>query len=165
MRTETIYPYWEMLHDELIDIVSLLTEHQIEETPHPESKSLRQIIVGFAAHERFQIGHLVGGNRYDRPFTAEYATGAELTDLLTATREITDRVLGPLNPASLRSVRTLPADTETNRPETNVTVAWLIWDVLQHEVRCLGKIQQRFDDQGWRRARKKSHSATNGVHS
>jgi len=155
MRSDVLYPFWDAIHTELIDEVSLFTLEQMEAVPHHASQSLRQIIVAFAALERFQIGHLVGGHRYDRPVTAEYETAVQLVDLLTTTRQITDRVLGPINAASLRSVRTLPASVELNRPETNVTVAWLIWDVLQHEIRCLGRIKQRFDDQDWRPRRRR----------
>jgi len=154
MRTDTLYPYWDLIHSELIDEVSLFTPEQMEAFPHPSSPSLRQIVVGFAVLERFQIGHLIGGYKFDRPVTAEYRTAAQLVDLLTTTREITDRVLAPINDSSLRSVRTLPASVELNRPETNVTVAWLVWDVLQHEIRCLGRIKQRFDDQDWRPRRR-----------
>jgi len=155
MRAETLYPYWDLIHTELLDEVSLFTPEQIEAAPNSSSQSLRQIVVNFAALERFQIGHLVGGHRYDRPVTAEYVTSAQLVDLLTTTRQITDRVLGPLNAVSLRSVRTLPASVELNRPESNVAVGWLIWDVLQHEVRCVGRIKQRFEDQDWRRRKRR----------
>lgn len=153
-----MYPYWEVVHGEFLDFVGLLTEHQIQETPLSGGHSLGQIIVTFAALERFQIAHLIGGHRYDRPVRAEYDGGDQLVELLSVTREITDRVLLPMNAASLRSVRTLPASIERNRPETNVPVTWLVWDVLQEEIRCLGKVSQRFEDQGWRRARHK-HSA------
>ena len=155
MRVDMLYPYWDGIHTELIDEVSLFTLEQMEAVPHHSSQSLRQIIVGFAALERCQVVHLIGGHRYDRPGAADYETPAQLVDLLTTTREITDRVLGPVNTASLRSVRTLPANVELNRPETNVTVGWLIWDVLQHEIRCLGRIKQRFDDQDWRPRRRR----------
>lgn len=155
MRADTLYPYWDAIHTELIDEVSLFTLEQMEAVPHASSQSLRQMVVSFAALERFQVGHLVGGHKYDRPVTAEYLAAVQLIDLLITTRQITDRVLGPLNDASLRSVRTLPADVELNRPETNVTVAWLIWDVLQHEIRCLGRIKQRFDDLDWRPRRRR----------
>ena len=78
-----------------------------------------------------------------------------MLDLLNATREITERVASTLNAASLKSVRTLPASVEQNRPETNVTVAWLFWDVMQQELRTLGRVTQRFDDQGWRQNRRR----------
>ena len=60
---------WDLIHTELLDEVSLFTEEQIEAAPHSSSQSLRQIVVNFAALERFQIGHLVGGHRFDRPVT------------------------------------------------------------------------------------------------
>jgi hypothetical protein len=155
MRLETLYPYWDLIHTELLDEVALFTQEQIEEVPQLGSHNLRQIVVSFAALERFQMGHLVGGHRYDRPVTAEYETTEQLLDLLTATRQITDRVMCSLNAASLKSVRTLPANVELNRPESNVSVAWLIWDVMQHEIRCVGRVKQRFEDQGWRHHRRR----------
>ena len=155
MRTDTLYPYWEMIHLELLDEVSMFTPEQIEAAPNAGSQSLRQIVVGFAAQERFQIAHLVGGNRYDRPATSEYVTSADLLDLLKTTRQITDRVLEPISKTSLASVRTLPANLELNRHATNVPVAWLIWDVLHQEITCLGRIRQRFEDQGWLRLRRR----------
>jgi hypothetical protein len=149
-----LYPYWDLIHTELLDEVSLFTVEQIEVVPGEATQSLRQVVVSFASLERFQIGHLVGGNRFDSPVSTEYTTAAELVDLLTTTREITDRVLARLDTTSLKTVRTLPASGELNRPETNVPVSWLIWDVLQNESRCIGRIKQRFEDQGWRRYRR-----------
>jgi uncharacterized damage-inducible protein DinB len=146
MRTDELYPYWDEVHAELIESVGYLDEDQIDAHPHDGAHSIKQIVLKFVEVEREYAQHLAGGFAYERPSPSAHVDGKALADLLTATREVTGRVLDPLTTAGLRSVRAVPADPEENRPETNMPVAWLMWHVMQREIQCLGQVTLRLAD-------------------
>ena len=62
------------------------------------------------------------------------------------TREITTRVMEPFSPPGLRAVRAVPADPAQNRPETNMPVSRLLWQVVEQELPAWGQVMQRLDD-------------------
>ena len=61
-------------------------------------------------------------------------------------REVTPRVLEPFSSEGLRAVRTVPADPQTNRPETNMPIGRIFWHVLELELTAWGQIMLRLDD-------------------
>lgn len=147
MRLEELYPYWSEVHEDLLDALSCLTEEHVRRRPHDRAASIRQIVLEFARTERFFMGHLAGGLTYEAPSSAEHTDGPALMELVRATREVTRRVVAPLSASGLKSVRTVPADTAENRPESNMPVAWLIWHVLREEIACLAQIELRRQDE------------------
>lgn len=146
MRTDELYPYWDEVHDDLIEIVEYLDEDAVDARPHDGADSIRQLVLRFVEVERQYAQHLAGGFDYERPSPSAHVDGKALADLLTATRTVTARVLEPLTTAGLRSVRTVPGDPAENRPGTNMPVAWLLWHVMEREIQCLGQVSLRLKD-------------------
>jgi len=146
MRTDELYPYWNEVHEDLIDAIGYLDEDQVDDTPHDGARSIKQLVLKFIETERFYAQHLAGGYAYERPSPSAYVDGKALVDLLTATREVTGRVLDPLTAAGLRSVRTVPGDPAENTSDTNMPVAWLLWHVMEREIQCLGQVALRLAD-------------------
>ncbi|MGO8672017.1 MAG: hypothetical protein ACLQVD_11700 [Capsulimonadaceae bacterium] len=147
MRIAELYPYWDDVHEDLIGCLEYLDAGRVETKPHPGASSIRQIVLEFAEAERFYGAHLVTGARFERPSSAEYPDGPALIGLLNAARSMTALALDPIEPAGLRAVRLLPADPTENRPETNVTVAWLFWHVLELSIACLARVKLRLADE------------------
>jgi len=146
MRTDELYPYWNEVHEELIEAVEYLDEDQVDERPHDGAQSIKQLVLKFVEVEREYAQHLAGGFAYERPSAAAHVDGKAIADLLTTTREVTARVLDPLTTAGLRSVRAVPGDPAENRPDTNMPVAWLLWHVMEREIQCLGQVTLRLAD-------------------
>ena len=151
MKLDELYPYWGDAHDELLDAVALLTEGQIDARPHPGAKNIRDILLDLVTVERFWITHLVAGNAYERPAADRCRDAASLVEALTAARQVTARVLEPFSREGIRAVRHVPADPQSNRPETNMPIASLVWHVLEREVFAWGQVRLRLDDARGRR--------------
>ena len=146
MQTKDLYPYWDEMHEELVENVEYLDEDQIDARPHDGASSIKQLVLKFVEVERFHAQHLAGGFDYERPSASAHVDGKAIADLLTATRVVTARVLEPLTAAGLRSVRAVPGDPAENRPDTNMPVAWLLWHVMEREIQCLGQVTLRLAD-------------------
>ena len=146
MRLEELYPYWSYVHQQLLERLELLTEAQLEYRPHPETQSVRDIVLRLIREERYWIGTLIAGYAEYRPVEGEHRTAAALIEALTVTREITTRVMEPFSPPGLRAVRAVPADPGRNLPETNMPVSRLIWQVVEQELTAWGQVTQRLDD-------------------
>jgi uncharacterized damage-inducible protein DinB len=151
VKLDELYPYWQDAHDELLEAVSLLTDDQLGDKPQANTVSIRDILLDLVATERYWVTHLVAGNTYERPRADHHSDAASLVELLTATRQVTMRVLEPFSREGLRAVRHVPNDPQTNRPETNMPVAWLFWHVLEREIFAWGQVQLRLSDARRRR--------------
>ncbi len=151
MKLDEIAPYWRGAHEELLETVAMLTPDQLDARPRAGTASVRDILLGLAAAERFWVSHLVAGNAYERPRADQYPDAAALVELLAAARQVTMRVLEPFSREGLRAVRHVPADPQTNRPETNMPVAWLFQHVLEREIFAWGQVRLRLDDEQGRR--------------
>ena len=147
MKLDELYPYWQDTHDELLETVAYLTEDQIDARPQSGTKNIRDILLDLGTTERLWISHLVAGSAYERPQAALYSDASALIELLTATRQVTARVLEPFSREGLRAVRHVPADPQANRPETNMPVASLFWHVLEREIVAWGQVRLRLDDE------------------
>ncbi len=146
MRIEELYPYWGNAHQQLLEAVELLTPAQLDAKPYDEARSIRQMVLNLIREERYWIGHLVAGYAIYQPRENDYPDAPALVEALTVTREITARVLEPLSPQGLRAVRTVPPDPATNRPETNMPISRLFWQVVEQEIFVWGQIAQRIAD-------------------
>jgi uncharacterized damage-inducible protein DinB len=146
MALDELYPYWEDVHQDFVDLLVFVPDEQLDAKQDHEARSIKQIVLHFVNEERFWIGHLVAQHPFERVNASDCTTVELLIDALKATREATRRVIGLTSPEGLRTVRAVPADPETNRPETNAPVSWLIWHVLETEIICLGQIKQRLED-------------------
>ncbi len=147
MKLEELYPYWADAHLELVEAVGLLKEWQLDSDPGPGGRSLREIVLDFIRAERYWIGHLVAGYPEYRPRQEDFPEGPSLAEALTATREVTRRVLEPLGTDGLRAVRTVPGDPQINRHETNMPIGGMFWHVLELELLCRGRVLQRLEDE------------------
>lgn len=146
MRLEEIYPYWDHVHQRLLETLEYVTDAQLEYRPHPMADSIRDIVLGFLKVERYWVGALIAGYDEYRPIEREHRTTGALLEALTVTREITRRVLEPYSPEGLRAVRNVPGDPAENRPETNMPVSRLLWHVVESELTAWGQVQQRLAD-------------------
>ncbi len=146
MRLDDLYPYWGYTHQQLLDTLEYLTDSQLEYRPSPQADSIQDIILRLVREERFWVGTLIAGYAEYRPIEKEHRTTGTLIEALTVTREITERVLEPFSADGLRAVRTVPADPGRNRPETNMPVSRLLWQVLENELGALGQVILRLED-------------------
>ena len=146
MRLEELYPFWGYAHQQLVEALEFLTEAQLEYRPHREASSVRDIVLRLIREERYWAGTLIAGYAEYRPLETEHRTAAALIEALTVTREITTRVLEPFSPQGLRAVRAVPADPGQNRPETNMPISRLVWQVVEQELTAWGQVTQRLDD-------------------
>ncbi len=146
MRLEELYPYLGYAHQQLLDTLEYLTDAQLDYRPHPQADSIQDIVLRFIRDERFWVGALIAGYAEYRPVEKEHRTTGTLIEALTVTREITERVLEPYSAAGLRAVRTVPADPARNRPETNMPVSRLLWQVVESELAAWGQVTQRLED-------------------
>ena len=146
MQLNELYPFWGDIHQDLIDTIESLTEQQLAMRPAPPLPSVTEIVIEFVTEVRFYVGRLIGGNEYEAPRRSDYETVRALIDLLNATRELEQVVMAPFSREGLRAVRAVPADPKQNRPESNMTVAWLIWHAMEREIYHYGRIRQRIQD-------------------
>jgi uncharacterized damage-inducible protein DinB len=153
MQLDELYPYWGDVHQDLIETIEYLSEPQLNEKWHDDARSIRQIILHLVSEERFYVNHIIAGHVFEQPKSSDYQNAASLIEALEATRQMTIRVLDPLTAAGLRAVRTVPADPAANRPETNTSVGWIFWHVVESEIYHLGQIALRIED-GKRKNRK-----------
>lgn len=147
MKLQELYPYWDDAHLELVDTVQLLKEWQLDSDPGPAGRDLREILLDFVRAERYWIGYLIAGYPENRPRQEDFADGPALAEALSATREMTRRVLEPLGPDGMRAVRTVPGDPQTNRHETNMPIGGIFWHILELELLCRGRVLQRLEDE------------------
>ena len=146
MKIQELYPYWGDTHNDLLELVELLTDDQLTYAPVASAPDTRQLLLNFLYEERYWVAYLVGGYVLERPIAADYPQARGLASAMRAARDVTARVLEPYTQEGLRAVRTLPADPAANRPETNVPVAWLVWRLLELEIFTWGQIAQRKED-------------------
>ena len=146
MRLEELYPFWGYVHQQLLDTLEYLTEAQLDYHPYADTPSIRDIMLRLIRDERYWAGTLIAGYAEYRPLDGDHRTAAALIEGLRVTREITTRVMDPYSAPGLRAVRTVPADPSQNRPETNMPVSRLMWQVVELELAAWGQITQRLDD-------------------
>ena len=146
MKPTELYPFWADTHEELIELLEWLPENVWQYKPAVDARSVRQIVLHMIDRERFWIVHLAQAGPWEHPAAADFMTPALLVEGLTVTRAQTNLYIESLKPETLRIVRSVPTDTDTNSPATNRPISWLIWQVLQHEIYHLGQIQQRRHD-------------------
>jgi hypothetical protein len=101
-------PYWGQAHEELLEVVSLLSPEQVDARPKAGAASIRDILLRFLHEERFWVSHLVAGNDYEVPRPDRFPDARSLVEALTAARDVTGRVLAPIGPDGLRAVRREP---------------------------------------------------------
>ncbi len=146
MKLRDLYPYWEDAHGEFLETLARVSLTQWDARPAAGGVSIQQIGVDVLHQERFWAAHLIAGYEWASPRLRDYTTPAMLSDALRAQREVTEHIVEPLTPAGLRAVRAVPADPQTNRPETNVPIAGLLWHVLEQELRAWGQVTLRLSD-------------------
>ncbi len=146
MRLDELYPYWSYAHQQLLDTLEYLTDAQLEFRPHPQAESIQDIVLRLIRDERYWVGTLIAGYAEYRPSEKEHRTTASLIEALTVARQITERVLEPYSAAGLRAVRAVPADPARNRPETNMPVSRLLWQVVENELTAWGQVTLRLQD-------------------
>ncbi len=144
MTTEELYPYWDEVHDELIELLEWLPLKAWEYRPAAQdAQSIRQIVLHVIDRERYWIAHIAQEGPWDRPKPADFRTPELLVEGLRAVRSQTKFYIASLKPETLRTVRLIPTDAGLNMPATNRQIGWILWQVLQHEVYHFGQIQAR----------------------
>ena len=146
MKIDEISPYWSDVHQDLLDVLDRVDDDLLAIRPADRSLSIHQMVLEIVHDQRFHVSMLMAKNHYVRERPADYPSRESLRELLVATWDLIDHLIEPLTQAGLRAVRTLPADPQGNRPETNVTFAWLLWHALHQEIFYTGQITVRLRD-------------------
>lgn len=144
MKIEELYPYWDEIHDQLLELLEWAPANVLDfKTDDPDARSIRQIVVHLIDIERYYIVHLAQGGPWVHTTPTEFKTRDQLAEGILITRNQTKLYIESLKPETLRAVRTIPTDGDTNTPTTNRPVAWILWQVMQHEIYHWGQIQLR----------------------
>ena len=144
MDVESLYPYWEDTHLELVELLEWLPEAVWDYRPGlNDIRSIRQIVLHMIERERYWIVHIAREGPFGRPDPGDFRTPELLIEGLTAVRRQTMLYVASLKPMTLRTVRTIPTDADMGMPETNRPISWLLWQVAQHEIYHYGQIQAR----------------------
>lgn len=144
MTVESLYPFWDGVHDDIVEALDWLPAEAWEYRPAGmDMRSIRQIVLHMIDMERFWMVHLAQEGPWERPAPADFRTPELCREGLIAVRNQTRLYVAMLKPESLMTVRTVPVDVETNTPSTNRTIGWLLWQVVQHEIYHWGQIQMR----------------------
>src|SRR5579883_50501 len=144
MTIAELYPYWNDAHEEfLLELEFIDEDHWNDKPAHLGGGSIRQLVLHLIEAERYWIGQIAQGGPSPEIRGSDFPTKASLIEGLNATREATIRYLDVLKYEGLRAVRTIPADPENNIPEANMTIAWIIWHVMEHEIYHWGQIALR----------------------
>jgi uncharacterized damage-inducible protein DinB len=148
MTLRELYPYWPDIHTDILERLDFVTRDEWNDCRAQfEIGSVRQIVVRMIRHERRWIAEIAQKRKLEPLQTADLASEDDLISELRVQRSNTERFVATLTPESLRSVRTAPADPENNDPERNVTLAWILWNVLEYELMSWGQIQMRLSEQ------------------
>ena len=141
MKLRDLYPYWSDAHEELIELLELITEPQWRARPGYEGgRSVRQAVLGLINSERRWIGEIAQGRSPQEVESRDFPLGGDLIDEYQAARAATERFLADLHPETMRGVRTAPADPVLNELERNVSLAWIVWHVMEQEIFTWGQI-------------------------
>jgi uncharacterized damage-inducible protein DinB len=144
MTLDALYPFWDGVHEEIVGLLQWLPLDAWEYKPAAaDMRSIRQIVLHMIDMERYWIVHLAQNGPWEHPALADFRTQELQIEGLIAVRNQTRFYIETLNPESLTAVRTVPLDVETNSTTTNRTLAWLIWQALQHDIYHWGQIQMR----------------------
>jgi uncharacterized damage-inducible protein DinB len=142
MKASDLYPYWEEIHEDLIESLSWLPEEILDFKPlGSQQRSIRQLVGHMIDRERYWIVKIVQGLDSEPIKASNLANGELLIETVEATRARTLLLIDSLEPPMLSAVRVAPADSQTNEPETNRQIAWFIWQVVQNEIYHFGQIQ------------------------
>ena len=141
MRTDELYPYWDDLHDDLMDLLVSSDEARWTMKPaHQTGLNIRQIVHRLIQSEHDWIGQIAQGfPRVEYPIR-EFPDKESLLDEFRAARAATKYYLATLKPEGVRAVRAIPYDPVTNVPETNRSIAWILWQIVQQEIFYYGQI-------------------------
>ena len=148
MRICDLYPYWNDMHQDLLDLLDRVDEETFQARPGDRGPSVHQMALALVHEQRFSISALLARNHYERARPGDYPDIPAVRDLLIATWQLIDNLVAPLTYHGLRAVRTYPAQPQENQPETNVSLAWLIWHAVHQEIYYTGQIAVRLADYG-----------------
>jgi uncharacterized damage-inducible protein DinB len=147
MKVSILFPYWEDVHDRVIETLEWLTEPVWSYKPSaPDARSIKQIVLHMIERERYWIVQIAQKGPREAPSSREFRTKELLIEGFESARNQTIHYIESLDEASLKAVRTLPADSQSGTVETNRQISWILWETMHHEIYHWGQIEQRRND-------------------
>jgi uncharacterized damage-inducible protein DinB len=138
MNAKELFFHWDEVRSGLLRAVDLLTDAQLDFTPRPELRTVRQVLVHIAEAEEGWFRYVVEQKTKSwdeaKIKKASYPTVASLKRLLTDVHDRTDALLKTLPVEELDGLRQNPWGGSP------VSVRWIIWHVLEHEIHHRGEL-------------------------
>jgi uncharacterized damage-inducible protein DinB len=138
MNAKELFSHWDGVRRDLLRAVDLLIDAQLDFTPRPELRTVRQVLVHIAEAEQGWFRYVVEQKTksWDEAGirTASYPTVASLKRLLANVHESTDTFLATL---PVEELNRLCEDPWGGPPDS---VRWIIWHVLEHEIHHRGEL-------------------------
>jgi len=127
------------LHSEMIKLVQHLPSEALDFVPYDGTNSLSVLVVHSAGAEKFWLGDVVASKPSGRDRPAEFAVRnlriQDLESRLAESLGFAELVMEELAVEDLGEMRVNP------RNEQQVTVAWILFNVLGHTALHLGHMQ------------------------
>lgn len=133
------FDHWRHIRRDFLALLDRLTEEQLEFVPRAGLWSPGTLARHVAEAEEGWFRHVVQRELEDWPtFDAQtYASVPSLKALLTEVHERTERYLAGLDAAELDGPFVAPWGEE-------MTVRWVVWHVLEHEIHHRGELSLMF---------------------
>ena len=143
MKWETLYPFAEESRRELLDVIKEITSDDLPRRAGPNGRSVAELLFHIAAAERFWVEYVAEGLPLPKIITRGDRVMGSLTAMkrvLKQAREHTIAFVAELNPEDLMCERTVAPPPGEDGPERTVTVGWILWHIIEHEIYHRGQI-------------------------
>ena len=137
METETLFNHWTEVRQGLYQALDCLTDAQLDFVPRSGLWSLRETVTHMAGTEngwmRYCAFHVIDGWEAASFSPADYPTTASLKELLAVVHERCLAFFTDDADAVLARKVELPWGPV-------VTIEWIVWHVLEHEIHHRGEV-------------------------
>jgi len=140
MHADQLFGHWDAVREGLFQALDQLTDEQLRFTPRPELRTIGAVACHIASAENGWLSHIVWRETADWPAdfgVSEYTSVAALKGLLGRVHSRTK--------AYLATISADPPSPQVDQPIVlpwgpQVSLRWVIWHVLEHEIHHRGEI-------------------------
>lgn len=143
MEWEILYPFADESRAELMEIVAELTPEDLPRRAGPNGRTVAELLFHIAATERFWVEFVAEGLPLPEVITQGHRimkSIPRLVEALEAARAHTKGFVDGLVPDDLMAERTVEPPPGEEGPDRTVTVGWILWHIVEHEIYHRGQI-------------------------
>lgn len=136
MRVSQLFSHWKQVRDDLLSTIDKFEEDELTYAPFDSSMTAGQIMLHIGEAEEGWFRFVVSGELDEWPdYDLEaYPTTEAIKDLLTGIHARTEEILQRLKLEELEGMVELP------RSDHRLSLGWIIWHVLEHEIHHRGEL-------------------------